>query len=84
MFIESIDRDELLKPLQTVVGIVERKQPLPILSNVLIEKDSTRIKFVATDMEIQVKEILKMKQSLKADLVCRLYRQKIFRLFQTN
>ena len=54
MFIESIDRDELLKPLQTVVGIVERKQPLPILSNVLIEKDSTRIKFVATDMEIQI------------------------------
>ena len=54
MFIESIDRDDLLKPLQTVVGIVERKQPLPILSNVLIEKDLNNIKFVATDMEIQI------------------------------
>jgi DNA polymerase-3 subunit beta len=54
MFIETIDRDTLLKPLQTVVGIVERKQPLPILSNVLIEKSTTNIKLVATDLEIQI------------------------------
>ena len=54
MFIEKIDRDLLLKPLQTVVGIVERKQPLPILSNVLIEKNTSDIRFSATDMEIQI------------------------------
>lgn len=54
MFIEKISKDVLLKPLQTVVGIVERKQPLPILSNVLIEKNETGIKFVATDLEIQI------------------------------
>lgn len=54
MFIEKIDRDTLLKPLQTVVGIVERKQPLPILSNVLIEKNNSYIRFVATDLEIQI------------------------------
>lgn len=54
MFIEKIDRDALLKPLQTVIGIVERKQPLPILSNVLIEKSGTNLRFVATDLEIQI------------------------------
>jgi DNA polymerase-3 subunit beta len=54
MFIEKIDRDDLLKPLQTVVGIVERKQPLPILSNVLIDKNSKSIKLIATDLEIQI------------------------------
>lgn len=54
MFIEKINKDVLLKPLQTVVGIVERKQPLPILSNVLIEKKATGIRFVATDLEIQI------------------------------
>ncbi|MDP2806132.1 MAG: DNA polymerase III subunit beta [Gallionellaceae bacterium] len=54
MFIEKIDRDSILKPLQTVVGIVERKQPLPILSNVLIEKNVGTIKLVATDLEIQI------------------------------
>ena len=54
MFIEKINKETLLKPLQTVVGIVERKQPLPILSNVLIEKSSSGIRFHATDMEIQI------------------------------
>lgn len=54
MFIESIEKETLLKPLQTVIGIVERKQPLPILSNVLIERDDACIRFVATDMEIQI------------------------------
>jgi DNA polymerase-3 subunit beta len=54
MFIKKIDRDDLLKPLQTVVGIVERKQPLPILSNVLIKKNSSTIRFIATDLEIQI------------------------------
>jgi DNA polymerase-3 subunit beta len=55
MFIEKIDRDEILKQLQTVVGIVERKQPLPILSNVLIVKNASSIELVATDLEIQIK-----------------------------
>ncbi len=54
MFIEKIEKDVLLKPLQTVIGIVERKQPLPILSNVLIEKIGTNLRFVATDLEIQI------------------------------
>jgi len=54
MFIETINKDELLKPLQVVVGIVERKQPLPILSNVLIEKNNSYIRFIATDLEIQI------------------------------
>ncbi len=61
MFIEKINKDVLLKPLQTVVGIVERKQPLPILSNVLIEKKSTGIRFVATDLEIQITTEIKDK-----------------------
>lgn len=54
MFIVNIEKDVLLKPLQTVIGIVERKQPLPILSNVLIEKTGTDLRFVATDLEIQI------------------------------
>ena len=54
MFIEKIEKEFLLKPLQTVIGIVERKQPLPILSNVLIEKTGTTLRFVATDLEIQI------------------------------
>ena len=54
MFIEKIEKEALLKPLQTVVGIVERKQTMPILSNVLIEKELGKIRFTATDLEIQI------------------------------
>jgi DNA polymerase-3 subunit beta len=61
MFIEKINKEILLKPLQIVVGIVERKQPLPILSNVLIEKNSTGIRFVATDLELQISTEIKDK-----------------------
>ena len=32
----SVSRDELLKPLQLVSGVVERRQTLPILGNVLV------------------------------------------------
>ncbi|MFZ1585937.1 MAG: DNA polymerase III subunit beta [Saprospiraceae bacterium] len=54
MFIEKIEKDNLLNPLQKIIGIVERKQPLPILSNVLIQKTGSNIHFVATDLEIQI------------------------------
>ena len=50
MFIKQIDRNDLLKPLQAVVGIVERKQPLPILSNVLIKKNKDGARFITTDL----------------------------------
>ena len=54
MFIEQVDKETILKPLQVVVGIVERKQTLPILSNVLIEKQGSNLRFTATDLEIQI------------------------------
>jgi DNA polymerase-3 subunit beta len=54
MFIKPIKKDKLLNALQKIVGIVERKQPLPILSNVLIEKTGLNIHLIATDLEIQI------------------------------
>ncbi|WP_423245776.1 hypothetical protein, partial [Limosilactobacillus reuteri] len=37
MLILETGRDDLLKPLQAVTGIVERKHTLPILSNILLQ-----------------------------------------------
>ena len=54
MLLIEIDRDGLLKPLQCVTGVVERRHTLPILSNVLIEKTMDRLSFLATDLEIQI------------------------------
>lgn len=47
-------RDQLLLPLQSVCGIVEKRHTLPILSNVLVEKDGERLTLLATDIEIQI------------------------------
>jgi len=54
MFIKQINRNELLKPLLAVGGIVERKQPLPILSNILLKRSGQGMCLVSTDLEIQI------------------------------
>lgn len=54
MQILQADRDALLKPLNAVTGIVERRHTLPILANVLIEKQGDTLSFLATDLEIQI------------------------------
>ncbi len=54
MLILQAERDALLKPLQAVTGIVERRHTLPILSNVLLENVHGQTNFLATDLEIQI------------------------------
>jgi DNA polymerase-3 subunit beta len=63
MFIDKTEKETLLKPLQVVIGIIERKQTLPILSNVLIEKELGKIRFTATDLEIQITTTIETKTS---------------------
>jgi DNA polymerase III subunit beta len=48
-------RDALLRPLQVVSGIVERRQTLPILANILVRKDGENVSFTATDLELQIR-----------------------------
>lgn len=47
-------RDQLLVPLQSVCGIVEKRHTLPILSNVLMQKEGEILTLLATDIEIQI------------------------------
>ena len=54
MVLVKAKRDELLGPLSSVSGIIERRHTLPILSNVLIERGAGALSFLATDIEIQI------------------------------
>ncbi len=54
MTLVKITRDVLLKPLQAVSGIIERRHTLPILSNVLLVRSGARIDLIATDIEIEI------------------------------
>jgi len=50
-----IARDELLTGLQRVQGIVEKRNTMPILSNILLETKQDGIELVATDLEIGIR-----------------------------
>lgn len=54
MLLMKTHKEEFLKPLQAVAGIVERRHTLPILSNVLIQINGEGLSFIATDLEIQI------------------------------
>lgn len=50
----EISRDALLKPLQLVTGVVERRQTLPVLSNVLLVLDKGLLSLTGTDLEVEL------------------------------
>ena len=50
----SIQREAFLKPLQQVIGVVERRQTLPVLGNVLLTSTKKNIKLTATDQEVEL------------------------------
>ena len=50
----TINRDSLVGPLQLVCGAVERRQTLPVLSNVLLVLDGNKLSLTATDLEVEL------------------------------
>jgi DNA polymerase III subunit beta len=54
LFELSIKRDDLLNPLLMVAGAVEKRQTLPILSNILIDVSEQQMLLDATDTEIEI------------------------------
>ena len=50
----TIPREALLKPLQLVTGVVERRQTLPVLANLLIQADSLGLSLTGTDLEVEM------------------------------
>lgn len=50
----TLPREALLKPLQQVVGVVERRQTLPVLSNLLVHVDAEGVSFTGTDLEVEM------------------------------
>jgi DNA polymerase-3 subunit beta len=54
MLLVQSERNGLLSSLSAVVGVVERRHTLPILSNLLLEKKGGKLTLLATDLELQV------------------------------
>jgi DNA polymerase-3 subunit beta len=50
----SASRETILKPLQAVIGVVERRQTMPILSHVLLRVEGSKLSVTATDLEVEL------------------------------
>ena len=50
----SIERGALLKAVSQAQSVVERRNTIPILANVLIEAEGEHVQFRATDLDIEV------------------------------
>lgn len=50
----SVSREEVLAPLHLVAGVVERRQTLPILANVLLQAEGDQLLITGTDLEVEL------------------------------
>lgn len=50
----STSRSTLLKPVQAVIGVVERRQTMPILANLLLVAKGNELSVTATDLEVEL------------------------------
>lgn len=50
----SIEREALLKPLQQVASVVEKRQTLPVLANVLLSLENGVLSLTGTDLEVEM------------------------------
>ena len=50
----QIDKENLLNPLQQIIGAVEKRQTMPALSNVLLRASENALTLTATDLEIEL------------------------------
>ena len=62
----TINRELLLGPLQIVTNVVERRQALPILSNILFVADRESLVISATDMEVEM--VIRLDASATVDI----------------
>lgn len=53
LFIQT-NKENIFKPIQAVSGVVQKKQPLPVLSNILFSQKGNRVTMIANDLDIQI------------------------------
>lgn len=72
----TIAREDLLKPLSYVTGVVERRQTLPVLSYVLLRQQDGELTLTGTDLEIEI--VAKVKPAGGGNLEMTLPARKLF------
>ena len=50
----TASREDILTPLQSVIGVVERRQTMPVLANVLLSARDEKLSITGTDLEVEL------------------------------
>lgn len=61
----TLKREVLLKPLQLVAGVIERRQTIPILGNVVISVNKQELSILGSDSEIEIQGQAELEESIK-------------------
>jgi len=61
----SVKKEDLLKPLQLVTGVVERRQTKPILSHILLTTKDSMLTCIGTDGEVELHGLVHLEQGTK-------------------
>lgn len=72
----ELSREDLLKPMSVVAGVVERRQTLPILSYVLLRSDGTHLTVTGTDLEVEV--VARVPARIKGEVALTVPARKLF------
>lgn len=64
----TLQREDILKPLSYVAGVVEKRQTLPILSFILLRQDNNEVTFTGTDLEVEIVARVKTEHSVSGEL----------------
>lgn len=59
----QVARDDLLQALQSVIGVVEKRQTMPILSHLLFQVDDGALHLVGTDLELELRTQIAVEQT---------------------
>ncbi len=70
MFELTSSKQQLLTPLLTVAGAVDKKQSHPILSNILMKLSDNSLTLTATDLEIKITALI-LSKSCEKKLSCK-------------
>ncbi|MDW8258209.1 MAG: DNA polymerase III subunit beta, partial [Gammaproteobacteria bacterium] len=50
----SASREQILSPLQSIIGVVDRRQTMPVLANVLLQARNDQLNITGTDLEVEL------------------------------
>ena len=64
----TASREEILTPVQNVIGVVERRQTMPVLSNVLLSARDGKLSVTGTDLEVELVSSISLNIAAQGDI----------------